>query len=72
MKDRHASIYILAYPLAVCLIRLPNSPMADEITELEPSDVTFLQKLKVSGNSAVFKVAVHGRTCVMKVVSEIF
>ena len=46
--------------------------MTDEITALGPSNVTFLQKLKVSGNSAVFKVAVHGRTCVMKVVSEIF
>lgn len=45
--------------------------MADEITELEPSDVTFLEKLKVSGNSAVFKVAVHGKACVMKVVSEL-
>lgn len=45
--------------------------MADEITELEPSDVTFLEKLKVSANSAVFKVVVHGRTCVMKVVSGI-
>ena len=68
---RQAHIH-LPYPLAVCLIRLPNSTMADEITELEPSDVTFLQKMKVSGNSAIFKVAVHGRTCVMKVVSEIF
>lgn len=34
--------------------------MADEITELEPSDVTFLEKL-MSGNPAAFKVDVHGK-----------
>lgn len=34
--------YILAYPLAVGSVQLS---MADEITELEPSDVAFLEKL---------------------------
>ncbi|ODM21102.1 hypothetical protein SI65_04155 [Aspergillus cristatus] len=42
-------------------------PMADWITEVKPDDVIFFQKLQESANSAVFKVAVHGRICVMKV-----
>ncbi|KAK9366645.1 hypothetical protein V1509DRAFT_231242 [Lipomyces kononenkoae] len=41
--------------------------MDDEIGEVKPSDVTFFQKLKESENSSVFKVAVRGRICVMKV-----
>ena len=50
----------------------PQSPMADWITEVNPDDVIFLQKLQESANSAVFKVAVHGRICVMKVVSALY
>ncbi|KAJ9223571.1 hypothetical protein DTO271D3_5887 [Paecilomyces variotii] len=41
--------------------------MADELRDVKPGDVTFLQKLKESENSVVFKVAVHGKICVMKV-----
>ncbi|KGO78260.1 hypothetical protein PITC_036280 [Penicillium italicum] len=38
-----------------------------EARELGFADVTFLQKLQESKNSVVFKVLVHGTTCVMKV-----
>ncbi|KAK2806784.1 hypothetical protein FQN50_005646 [Emmonsiellopsis sp. PD_5] len=41
--------------------------MADEIGEVKSSDVTFLEKLKESEYSVVFKVAVKGRICVIKV-----
>lgn len=44
--------------------------MADELSDVKPGDVTFFQKLKKSENSVVFKVAVHGKICVMKVVSK--
>lgn len=44
-------------------------PMTDWISEVSPGDVMFSQKLQESANSAVFKVAIHGQTCVMKVVS---
>jgi hypothetical protein len=43
--------------------------MIQEARELGFADVTFLQKLQESKNSVVFKVLVHGTTCVMKVVS---
>lgn len=46
--------------------------MADEITELDPNEVTFLEKFQDSRNSVVFKVSVHGRICVMKVVSALY
>lgn len=46
-------------------------PMADWITEVNPDDVVFFQKLQESAHSAVFKVAVHGRICVMKVVGAL-
>lgn len=46
--------------------------MADEIGEVNPSDVTFFQTLKESKNSVLFKVAVRGRICVMKVVSGVY
>lgn len=42
--------------------------MVDELDEVKPSDVTFLEKLKESKYSAIFKVVVQGRMCVMKVV----
>ena len=45
--------------------------MADLITEVNPEDLIFFQKLQESANSAVFKVAFHGRICVMKVVSAL-
>ncbi|PLB49076.1 hypothetical protein P170DRAFT_408052 [Aspergillus steynii IBT 23096] len=41
--------------------------MADEYVGINPSDVTFLELLQESKNSAVFKVRVRGRMCVMKV-----
>ncbi|KAJ9226840.1 hypothetical protein DTO027B5_2056 [Paecilomyces variotii] len=41
--------------------------MADELDKLNPSDVVFLEKLKESKNTAIFKVAVNGTICVMKV-----
>ena len=39
--------------------------------ELEPSDVEFLEKLKETKNSVVFSLMVHGKICVMKVVSSL-
>lgn len=45
--------------------------MTDEITELEPNEVTFFEKLQESKNSVVFKVSIHRRACVMKVVSAL-
>ncbi|ODM21185.1 hypothetical protein SI65_04238 [Aspergillus cristatus] len=41
--------------------------MSNELKEVGPSDVTFLFKLKESKYSAIFKVAMHGKPCVMKV-----
>ncbi|KAE8152927.1 hypothetical protein BDV25DRAFT_127551 [Aspergillus avenaceus] len=41
--------------------------MADELHEVQPSDVGFLETLKVYKNSAVFKVKICERLCVMKV-----
>ncbi|KAJ9258381.1 hypothetical protein DTO271D3_4787 [Paecilomyces variotii] len=41
--------------------------MAYDLGEVNPSDVVFFEKLKESKNSVVFKVAVCGKTCVMKV-----
>lgn len=43
--------------------------MIQEARELGVVDMMFLQKLQESKNSVVFKVLVHGITCVMKVVS---
>lgn len=43
--------------------------MAYDLGGVNPSDVVFFEKLKESKNSVVFKVAVCGKTCVMKVVS---
>lgn len=48
-----------------------TASMADELDELNPSDVVFLEKLKESKNTAIFKVAVNGTICVMKVVREL-
>lgn len=45
--------------------------MADELDELNPSDVVFLEKLKESKNTAIFKVAVNGTIYVIKVVREL-
>lgn len=42
--------------------------MADELGEFRPSDVTFLEMLKESNYFTAFKVEVHGRLCVIKVV----
>lgn len=36
--------------------------------DLKPSDVSFLEVLNWSENTVVFKVAIHGKICVMKVV----
>lgn len=45
--------------------------MADEFEQVKPSDVTFLDKLKEPKYSAVFKVSIRGRLCVMKVVCSL-
>lgn len=49
-----------------------HSSMADDLCDIRPSDVKFLRKLKESKNSVVFKVAVNGKPCVMKVVSGLY
>jgi hypothetical protein len=36
--------------------------------DLKPSEVSFLEVLNWSKNTVVFKVAIHGKICVMKVV----
>ncbi|PGG99040.1 hypothetical protein GX51_06456 [Blastomyces parvus] len=41
--------------------------MADLFNDVEPSDVVFVEKLRESKYSAVFKVLVRGKPCVMKV-----
>ncbi|OJD18345.1 hypothetical protein ACJ73_08727 [Blastomyces percursus] len=41
--------------------------MADLFNDVKPSDVVFLENLRESKYSAVFKVQVHGKPCVMKV-----
>jgi len=39
-----------------------------ELTGIALADVTFIQQLRESECSSIFQVAVHGKTCVMKVV----
>ncbi|OJD18300.1 hypothetical protein AJ78_01676 [Emergomyces pasteurianus Ep9510] len=41
--------------------------MADLFNDLKPFDIVFLENLRESKYSAVFKVQVHGKLCVMKV-----
>ncbi|KAM3513072.1 hypothetical protein MY11210_003274 [Beauveria gryllotalpidicola] len=41
--------------------------MEDEITDVQPSEVEFIETLKEGHNSAIFKVKLRGITCVMKV-----
>lgn len=50
-------------------IKMPTR-MFEDLDELKPSDVTFLQILRQCKNSVVFKVAIRGEKCVMKVVSR--
>ena len=42
--------------------------MNDELTAVNPSEVTVIHKLKESRYSVVFHVRVRGKECVMKVV----
>lgn len=44
--------------------------MTDEITDINPSDVEFLEELREGKHSSILKVLVRGRLCVMKVVSK--
>ncbi|PYH83245.1 hypothetical protein BO82DRAFT_352970 [Aspergillus uvarum CBS 121591] len=44
--------------------------MASNELELSPSDVTFLDTFKEGESSMIFRVAVHGMDCVMKVFHE--
>lgn len=45
------------------------STQMDYELNLQPSDVKFLETLKEGENSTVFKVLVHHKICVLKVVS---
>lgn len=45
--------------------------MTDEITDIKPSDVEFLEELREGKYSSIFKVLLRGRLCAMKVVSEL-
>ena len=44
--------------------------MADEITDIKPSDVEFIEQLREGTHSSIFKVLLRGRLCAMKVVSQ--
>ncbi|PGH17933.1 hypothetical protein AJ79_00832 [Helicocarpus griseus UAMH5409] len=51
---------------------ITTSTTVDEISDMNPSDVVFLQKLRESKNSVIFKVSVHGKLCVMKVQNTMY
>lgn len=44
----------------------------DWFVGIAPTDVTFKEQLKKSERVAIYKVAVRGFTCVMKVVGDLF
>lgn len=50
------------------MIKIPAN-MLDKLVEVNFSDATFIQTLQECMNSAVFRVAVRGESCVMKMVS---
>lgn len=44
--------------------------MADELLDVQPSEVEFLEELKVGEGNVVFKTRIRSKECVMKVVSD--
>jgi hypothetical protein len=52
------------------LIDLLLYVMSDELIQIKPSEVTFVEGLRESERGAIFRVMVRGRHCAMKVVSD--
>ena len=43
----------------------------DELEDVKPSEVSFIERLKLSKYFAVFHVVIRNRECAMKVVSDL-
>jgi hypothetical protein len=46
--------------------------MSDELIQIKPSEVYFVEELRRSERGAIFRVMVQGRHCVMKVVNYLY
>jgi len=46
--------------------------MSDELTQIKPSEVTFVEELRRSERGTIFRVIVRGRHCAMKVVNDLY
>src|ERR1700733_4039277 len=65
-------LHRLSHIVALRLIDLLLYVMSDELIQIKPSEVHFVEELRRSERGAIFRVMVQGRHCAMKVVNYLY